>query len=215
MQAINLDVYVVTDRSLIDNRSLTEIVEESLKGGAGVIQLREKDATSREFYNLAVEIKAIMEEYPDSSLIINDRIDIALAAKADGVHLGQEDIPVTVARKIMGPEAIIGATVSSVDEAYRAKENGADYLGTIAVFQTPTKEDAAPIGLEGLEQISMTVDLPMVAIGGIKAENAAEAIKHGADGVAVVSEVMCAPDPVSAVKNLLEQVNKARQGEKK
>ena len=210
---MNIDVYVVTDRGLAGGRDLVEIVEESLQGGAGIIQLREKEISTRHFLELARELKTVVDRYEDRLLIINDRLDIALAAGAHGVHLGQDDMPLPVAREVLGTEAIIGVSVSTVEEARAAEAAGADYLGASAVFGTPTKEDAAPIGLEGVRRITAAVDVPVVAIGGIHRDNAGEVIAAGAHGVAVVSEVMTAAEPWQAVKILRERVNKAKRGE--
>ncbi len=205
---MNLDVYVVTDRSLAAGRPLLWVVEESLAGGAGVIQLREKDISTREFVELALRLKEITSRY-GARLIINDRVDVALAVGADGVHLGQEDMPLQTARKILGP-VLIGVSVATVAEAAAAAAGGADYLGVSAVFSTPTKKVATTVGLEGLRAIRKAVNLPLVAIGGINRDNAAEVVRAGADGLAVVSAVMAAASPRLAVAELLEQVKTAR-----
>ncbi len=209
----NLEVYIVTDRKLTGGRDLLEIVEESLQGGAGAIQLREKDISTREFFRLAQKMKELVRKYPGRVFIINDRLDIALAVGADGVHLGQDDLPLPVARRLLPSGSIIGATVSTVAEARKAVEEGADYLGTIAVFGTPTKPDAVPIGLEGVRRIAGNVDIPLVAIGGINRSNAAEVVHAGAEGIAVVSEVMTAQQPSRVVEELVRKVAPARKGE--
>jgi thiamine-phosphate pyrophosphorylase len=200
---------VVTDRKLAGDRELPDIVSESLAGGAGMIQLREKALSSREFFLLALEIKKLFKDYPDRLFIINDRVDIALASGADGVHLGRDDLPVLSARKILGPRAVIGASVSSAEEAERAFSEGASYVGAGAVFPTPTKPEAEAVGLSGLQDISSAGRLPVIAIGGINRNNAPEAVLAGASGIAVVSEVMASENPRLAVRELLEGVMSA------
>jgi thiamine-phosphate pyrophosphorylase len=205
---LNLDVYVVTDRQLTAGRPLLWVVEESLAGGAKIIQLREKEVSTREFVELALQVREITRRY-GARLIINDRVDVALAASADGVHLGQEDMPLPVARELVGT-AIIGVSVATVEEAVAAA--GADYLGVSAVFGTPTKAEAPAVGLEGLKKIREATGLPLVAIGGINAGNAAGVVRAGADGVAVVSAVMGARSPRRAVEELLQVVRSAQSG---
>lgn len=206
---MNLDLYVVTDRKLTRGRSLLKIIEGSLEGGASIIQLREKEISTRGFIELALQVKELLRRY-DAKFIINDRVDVAQAVGADGVHLGQDDMPAVIARRILGEDAIIGVSVSSVEEARRAVEDGADYLGVSAIFSTPTKTDAPPIGLLGLQEIRAAVDIPLVAIGGINAGNVRDVIRAGADGIAVVSAVMSAEDPSSAVTQLLQEVKAAK-----
>ncbi len=206
---MNLDVYVVTDRGMTKGRPLLWVVEESLAAGAGAIQLREKEIATRDFVELAFRIKEIAGRY-GALFIVNDRVDVALAVAADGVHLGQEDMPPPLARQLLGPRAVIGLSVATVQEAQKAVADGADYLGVSAVFSTPTKIEAEPVGLEGLKQIRQAVGLPLVGIGGIHAGNSAEVIGAGADGVAVVSTVMAADSPSQAVKALLAEVHRAK-----
>lgn len=205
---MNLDVYVVTDRQLTGGRPLLWVVEESLAGGAAIIQLREKDISTREFVELALRVKEITGRY-HAKLIINDRADVALAVAAAGVHLGQEDMPLKTARAILG-SAVIGVSVATVEEAEAAAQDGADYLGVSAIFSTPTKAEAPAVGLEGLKEIRKAVRLPLVAIGGINIGNAADVIRAGADGIAVVSAVMAAGSPRRAVEELLEEARKAK-----
>ncbi len=206
---MNLEVYVVTDRQLAGERPLASIVEESLAGGATVIQLREKDISTREFVELAAQLKKIVRKY-NSLLIINDRIDVAQAVGADGVHLGQDDMPAVKARDILGKGMIIGVSTSTVEEAEKAVHDGADYLGAGAIYGTPTKSEAVLTGISGLQEISKAVQIPVVAIGGINYHNTADIIKAGADGVAVVSEIMKAKDPRLAAAQLLETVKAAK-----
>ncbi|MFZ5435460.1 MAG: thiamine phosphate synthase [Bacillota bacterium] len=206
---LSLDLYVVTERKLTGGRSLLEVVEESLAGGATVVQLREKDISTREFVKLAFRVKEVARRH-GAAFIINDRVDVALAVGADGVHLGQDDMPLELARRMMGEQAVIGVSVSSVQEAKAAADGGADYLGVSAIYSTSTKTDAPVIGLDGLSEIRKAVRLPLVAIGGIHLGNAAGVIKSGADGIAVVSAIMAAADPRRAAETLLEEVKRAR-----
>lgn len=206
---MNFGLCVITDENLAGGRDLPGIVSECLAGGADAVQLREKSLSTRVFMDLALEIKKRFSEYPGRLFIVNDRADIAIASGADGVHLGRDDMPVPFARKMMGPGAVIGVSVSNPDEAARAASEGADYLGAGAVFPTPTKPDSRAIGLEGLEKIAASVDIPVLAIGGIKKENVAAVIRAGARGIAVVSEVMSAQNPGAAVRGLLAAINSA------
>ncbi len=206
-------MYVVTDSNLVADRDLITIVEKSLLGGAGFIQLREKDISTREYLHKAREIKKLVDKYKNRYFIVNDRLDIALAAGADGVHLGQDDMPILDARRILGNESVIGVSVSTVDEAKSALADGADYLGVSAIYGTPTKAEVEVVGVDGLRQIAAAVDIPLVAIGGINRNNVSEVVKAGADGVAVVSEVMTSVDPTETVRELLDQVNDSKQGD--
>ncbi|MBU4459985.1 MAG: thiamine phosphate synthase [Verrucomicrobia bacterium] len=204
-------VYLVTDRSLAGGRSLASVVQAALDGGAGVVQIREKNLSSRAFYERAVEIVRLVRPM-GRAVIVNDRLDIAMACGADGVHLGQADLPCEAARRLGGPGWIVGVSVGTEAEAVAAERAGADYLGISPVFATPTKPDAPePAGLAGLQRIRRVVRLPLVAIGGIHAGNAADVIRAGADGVAVVSAVMAASDPRAATAALMKAVMTGRQ----
>ncbi|MGQ9778551.1 MAG: thiamine phosphate synthase [Bacillota bacterium] len=203
------ELYIITDRVLAGEQPLVEVVRKALEGGAQIVQLREKTLPTREMVELAAELKRLAMDF-DARFIVNDRLDVALAVDADGVHLGQEDMPARIARRLLGPGKILGVSVASVEEAIRAKEEGADYLGAGAVFPTATKGEAEVIGIEGLRAICTAVDLPVVAIGGIDREKVAEVIAAGAAGVAVVSAVMAAPDPAAAARELLWAVETAR-----
>lgn len=184
-----------------------EIAKAALQGGALMIQLRMKHAMAQEVYKTALEIKPLLQE--KTLLIINDRLDIALTVGADGVHLGQEDLPADAAKRITPPGFLVGASASSPEEARKAKEMGADYLGVGPVFVTKNKPSKAPIGLEGLKRVCRSVPLPALAIGGITPENAREALKAGASGVAVISAVYETQDPFLAIRNLLESLKGA------
>lgn len=207
---MDYSVYLVTDRQLSRGRTTLEIVEAAVRGGASCIQLREKDCSTREFIEEAISIRSLLTRYK-IPLIINDRVDVALAVKADGIHLGQTDMPCTIARQIVPEEMIVGISVESLDDAITAQKDGADYLGVSPIYNTPTKTDTAkPLGLAGLQSIRSEVNLPLVGIGGLNMGNAAEVIQHGADGVAVVSAIVAADDPEAAARDLNQIVKSAK-----
>jgi thiamine-phosphate pyrophosphorylase len=202
-------LYLVTDRGLCGQKSLEDVVYMALQGGVACVQLREKDISTRVFVEEARKIKALMAPFK-APLIINDRIDVALAAEADGVHIGQEDMPYDIARKLMGPRAIIGLSVETWEDVEMAQNLDVDYLGVSPVFETPTKTDTKGTwGLEGLARIRSFSRHPLVGIGGLNASNAADAVKAGADGVAVVSAICSAPDPLAAARELHDIIRKA------
>jgi len=208
---IDYSVYLVTDRGLSRGRSTIEILRCAVRGGVTCVQLREKDCPVREFIEQANSIKDFLRLH-DIPLIINDRVDVAQAVRADGVHLGQSDMPLHVARDIIKDSMIIGISAESLEDAIAAEKGGADYIGVSPIYATPTKTDTAPaLGLEGLQAIRQAVQIPLVGIGGLSKDNAAEVIKHGADGVAVVSAIVSADDPELATKELLEVVTQARR----
>lgn len=198
---IDYTLYLVTDRELMSTEKLETAVEEAIEGGVTMVQLREKSASSKEFYEQAVRIKEITEHY-GVPLIINDRIDIALAVGADGVHIGQSDLPATETRKIIGRDMILGVSASSVGEALQAQIDGADYLGVGAMFHTGTKKDAQIVSMEELKRIRQAVRIPIVAIGGINRENAASFRETKIDGLAVVSAIISKPDIKDAAAEL-------------
>ena len=188
-------LHLVTDRSLSQGRSLVEVVREAVAGGVTCVQLREKDCSTREFLEEALALKVLLQPL-GIPLIINDRVDIALAIGAYGVHLGQSDLPICHARRLLGPDCLIGISAESLDDALEAEQQGADYIGISPVFSTPTKTDTAPaLGLEGIRRIREQVRIPLVAIGGINLSNARQVIDAGASGVAVVSAIMAAASP--------------------
>jgi thiamine-phosphate pyrophosphorylase len=208
---IRWDLYLVTDRELFGNRPIPELVKAAVKGGVTVIQLREKDLSSREFLAEALEVKKELKN-TNIPLIINDRIDIALAADAEGVHLGNNDMPVEYAKKILPPGKIIGISAESVEDAVTADSKGADYIGVSPIFTTPTKPELETgLGLQGLRQIRMVTRLPLVAIGGLNKSNAVEVVKNGADGIAVVSAICAAPDPQKAAEELANVIYQAKK----
>lgn len=211
MKNIDYSLYLVTDRDLSKGRSLQEIIKSAVEGGVTIVQLREKKCTSREFLKLAQEIKDFCTPL-GIPLIINDRVDIALAVKADGLHIGQSDMPYEIVRELMGPDAIIGLSVESVQDAIDAEKLDVDYLGLSPIYSTPTKTDIHhELGLEGIRKIRKISRHPLVAIGGINKENTAEIIAAGSDGIAVVSAICSAEDPKLASQELLEQVKIGRQ----
>ena len=186
-------LYLVTDRMRMSTRTLGEAVEQAAAGGCTVVQLREKEIPSLDFYVLASEMKKITDSY-GIPLIINDRIDIAMAVGAAGVHIGQKDIPADIARKVIGKEMLLGVSAGSAEEAVNAVKAGADYLGVGAMFPTETKPDAGFVSMEELGRIRREVDIPIVVIGGIGRENAKLFKPRGIDGLAVVSAVIAESD---------------------
>ena len=183
--------------------TLEEAVEQAVRGGCTVVQLREKDCASLEFYETAKKVKEITDRY-QVPLIINDRVDIALAVGADGVHVGQDDLPAGEVRRILGPDKIVGVSAGSVAEAVKAEEDGADYLGVGAMYATSTKEDADVTSREELLRIREAVDLPIVVIGGINRSNYRNFKGIGVNGLAVVSAVIAADDIEAAARELSE-----------
>ncbi|MBF0649431.1 thiamine phosphate synthase [Dysgonomonas sp. GY75] len=210
MAAFDLSLYLVTDRSLSLGRPLETVVEEAVRGGVTMVQLREKDASTLDFYNLAMKLKSILKSY-NVPLIINDRLDIALACDAGGLHIGQSDMPYSVARKLLGKDKIIGLSVESIQDAIDANNLDVDYIGISPVFGTQTKTDTAPaLGLEGIGEITRISGHPSVGIGGINLTNAQDIIQAGADGISVVSAIMSAPDPQQSARQLKEIINKSK-----
>lgn len=194
-------LYVVTDRAWVGKQTLYEQIEESILGGATIVQLREKDLSEDQFLEEAIKVKELCSRY-NVPLIINDNVDIALKSGADGVHVGIEDMPVSEIRKKVGDDFIIGATAKTVEQAVIAEKAGADYLGVGAVFPSPTKKNAIRITAEQLKEICSSVNIPVVAIGGITYENVDEIRLGGMDGIAVVSAVFAADDIKKATADL-------------
>ena len=200
---IDYSLMLVTDHCS-DADAFCSIVEKSLQAGATVLQLREKKAATRDFYQLAMRIKPIARQY-NVPLLINDRLDIALAVDADGVHVGQEDLPVAVVRRLIGPDKILGATAATVAAAQTAEREGADYIGSGAMFPTLTKPGKQVLPLNVLAQIKQAVQVPVVAIGGITADNLLTLKITGVDGLAVVSAIMDSADPAAATQEILSR----------
>lgn len=200
LATVDWGLYVLTDRDLAGGRALPDIIRQAVAGGASVVQLRDKHASSREMYALGRELLTITR-VAGVPLIVNDRVDIALAINADGVHVGQDDLPAAIVREIIGTQRLLGVSAETVEQAQAAAAAGADYLGVGTVYPTGTKPDAnAPIGVAGVAQIVQATNLPCVAIGGITAANTAPLLAVGVQGVAVVSAIIAADDPAAAAR---------------
>jgi len=204
-------LYVITDHRAAAGRPLLDLVRAALRGGATVVQLRMKHGSTREMLALGQELREVTR-LAGVPLIVNDRLDVALALEAEGVHLGQEDLPARLARPLIGPNRLLGVSVETVEQAEQAWRDGADYLGVGDLFGTPSKPDAGPpIGLEALRAIARAVPLPIVGIGGVTLENAGAVIDAGAAGVAVISAVIGAADPEQAARDLRAIVEQRRR----
>ncbi len=209
MKSFDLSLYLVTDRDLSLGRSLEFIVEEAVKGGVTMVQLREKNCSSLEFYQLGLLLKALLKPQ-NIPFIINDRLDIALAVDADGLHIGQSDLPWDVARRLLGKDKILGLSVETMQQAEESNHLDIDYIGISPVFATPTKTDAfSPFGLEGVKAVSSVTRHPNVGIGGINLENAGQIMAHGANGIAVVSAIFSADNPRQAAELLKNAIKKS------
>ena len=205
---IDYSVYLVTDRDLMSTETLEEAVEQAIKGGCTLIQLREKNCSSLDFYNTAVNVKKITDKY-NVPLLINDRLDIALAVDADGVHVGQSDLPCSVVRKIIGENKIIGVSAGNLKDALKAQEDGADYIGVGAMYATGTKKDADPTSMEELKKIRENVSIPIVVIGGINKDRVKDFDGMGIDGLAIVSAIIAQKDickAASEIKEMFEEL---------
>jgi thiamine-phosphate pyrophosphorylase len=195
-------LYLVTDRRLCGGKPLEEVIIKAVKGGVAYVQLREKDVSTRFFVEEAKRVKNFLEPYK-VPLIINDRVDVALACGADGVHIGQEDMPYEIVRKLMGQKAIIGLSVEKWEDVEASQKLDVSYIGVSPIFSTPTKADTKGAwGLEGLTKIKAYNRHPLVAIGGINESNVREVVKAGADCIAVVSAICASPDPEMAARNI-------------
>jgi len=212
----HLSLCVITDRRLSRARTVATIVRQALTGGAPIIQLREKELPAREVFELALELRRITRE-AGALFIVNDRVDIAAASGADGVHLGQDDLPVAAARRLLGAGALVGISARTVEQARRAERDGADYLGVGPVYDArSTKPDALEAqGVELIRTVGTGSDLPIVAIGGISAGRAAAPVRAGAAGVAVISAVVAADDVAGAARELRREVLEALEGKAK
>lgn len=211
-QSVDYTLYLVTDSDLSRGRSLLDIVRASVDGGVTCVQVREKTVSSRVYLERLAPVRGLLRER-GVPLFVNDRVDIALAVEADGVHLGQTDIPLSLAKRVAGDRLIIGISCETTQDAIEAEQGGADYVSVSPVFGTPTKADTAPpLGLDGVRAIRAAVRIPVVTIGGIHAANAADVIRAGADGICVVSAVVSAPDPRAAAASLRRVIEGARHG---
>jgi len=205
------DVYLVTEEALSAGRRSEEIAEAALRAGVRVVQVREKEGSARRALEVALNLRELTRRY-GALMLVNDRIDIAIAAGADGVHVGQEDLPVELARRLLGDDALVGLSITGADQLAARDAAEADYLGVGAVFPTGSKGDATLSGLPLLAAARAATQAPVVAIGGIDAGNAGLAIVAGADGVAVISAVAAAADPAAAVEALSAAVVAAKAG---
>lgn len=208
------DLYVITDEAIAGSLTHAEIARRAILGGADVIQLRDKTCGCRELYRICRALRTITMK-TGTVFIVNDRLDVALACGADGVHLGQDDIRVDVARQIAPPGFIIGISVGTVDEAVRAEEEGADYIAISPVFSTASKNDAGPgRGLDIVREIRRRVSVPVIAIGGINLENVCEVIAAGADGVAVISVVVGSRNIIATARELSKRVSETKEAQR-
>ncbi len=198
---VDYSLYLVTDRRLMNAPSLEEAVESAVRGGCTLVQLREKTASSLEFFNIAQSVKSVTDRY-DIPLIINDRVDIALAVDAAGVHVGQDDLSAATVRRLIGANKILGVSASTLKEAKQAQADGADYLGVGAMFATGTKTDAQLVSMNELGQIRREVSIPIVVIGGINQTTIPNFMGTGINGLAVVSAILSAKDIQAAAKEL-------------
>ncbi len=199
-----LRLYLVTDSALARGRSLLDVVEAAVRGGVSCVQLREKQLPTRDFVAQALALRPLLRQHR-VPLVINDCIDVALACEADGVHLGQSDMPAETARRLLPAHVFIGWSVETPQDVVRAQQLPVDYLGVSPVFATPTKTDTlTPWGLAGLQQVRQSTALPLVAIGGIHAGNARQVLQAGADGLAVVSAICTADSPQAAAAELAQ-----------
>jgi thiamine-phosphate pyrophosphorylase len=206
MNQNDLLLYLCTDQGYLGERSFADIIEEAIAGGVTMLQIREKNACTREFFETACVARNITKARR-IPLVINDRLDVALAVDADGLHIGQSDLPLQAARKIAGSKLFIGVSAGTVEDALAAEKDGADYLGAGAVFPTGSKDDAgSAIGLDGLARICTAVKIPVVAIGGIGLANAADVMKSGAAGIAVISAILAQKDIKAASETLKAQI---------
>lgn len=203
-------VYLVTEEALSAGRTSEQIALAALDAGVRIVQVREKEGTARRALEIAMALRGVTRERA-ALLLVNDRLDLALAAEADGVHLGQDDLPVATALAVLGPDALIGLSITDPEQLDGPDVREADYLGVGAVFPTGSKADARHTGLELLAAARAAVDLPIVAIGGITVENAAAAVRAGADVLAVISAITLAPDPGRTASELLEIVDANRR----
>jgi thiamine-phosphate pyrophosphorylase len=208
-RSMKLGLYVITYSQPELERGHLDVARAALEGGADVLQLRDKELGGLEMFRLAVDLRDMADKAGGGCVfLVNDRVDVAVAAGADGVHLGQEDLPAPSARSLIGADMVMGISATTREQAEQAMAQGADYLGVGPVFATPTKPDVvAPIGIAGLREIRKAVDLPIVAIGGIDENNAEEVFEEGADGIAVISAVTGAEDMLEAVRRLRRAVD--------
>ena len=208
---VDYRLYLVTDRDLMTAATLEQAVEQAILGGCTVVQLREKAASSRDFYEEACRLRALTRRY-GVPLIINDRLDMALAVDADGLHVGQGDLPAAVCRRLLGPDKLLGVSVATVAEAEQARRDGADYLGIGAMFAQQTKPDARPVSWQTYQAIRAAVRLPAVVIGGMDATTGRAFVQDGIEGLAVVSAILAQPDIRAAAQAIRAVLDAAPDG---
>ncbi|MCB2292849.1 thiamine phosphate synthase [Clostridium algoriphilum] len=202
---IDYSLYLITDREMLVDTDIYTAVEEAIKGGVTLVQLREKDISTLDFYNIASKIKTVTDKYK-VPLIINDRIDIALSIDAAGVHLGQSDMPATIARSIIGNNKIMGISTSTLKEAQEAERQGADYVGVGAMFPTTTKDDANAVSVHTLKEIKDNISIPVVAIGGITEKNVDLLKIANIDGIAIISDILAKKCVKAAAEKLCASI---------
>lgn len=206
-----LSLYLITDRHQTLGRNLLTVLEEAIRGGVRAVQLREKDLSAKELYALAQEVRKLTE-VNRVKLFINDRVDVALAVKADGVHLGQQGLPPQVVRRLIGNK-LMGVSTHNLQEAQRAQDSGADFITFGPLFFTPSKAPyGKPVGLHALKEVRRSISIPILGLGGIKKDNVREVLMAGADGISVISAILSAPDVYQAAKELTEAIS-AQRGE--
>lgn len=206
--AIDYSLYLITDRFLVGDKDFFDAIAQALKGGVTLLQVREKEIDSKDFYTIALKLREITQKF-NVPLIINDRLDIALAVDADGLHIGQSDLPINVVRNLLGKSKILGYSASNVEEALYGEKMGADYIGAGAVFPTNSKLDAGDsIGLAGLKEIVESVQIPVVGIGGISMGNISDVKATGAMGISLISGILSQKDTYKAAKELIQQWKK-------
>ena len=204
---VDFSLYLITDRLQTAGRALPAVVAEALRGGLQAVQLREKDLTAGQLFELAVELRQLTRQF-GAKLLINDRVDVALAVAADGVHLGKGGLPVAEARRILGRDRLIGYSAHCADEAVQAQVAGADFVTLGPVYSTPSKEQYGdPLGLQVLTDASRMVAIPVFALGGVKQSSVAEVLHAGARGIALISAVNSAPDPALETQSLLRTIS--------
>lgn len=203
---VDYSLYLVTDRKMMKTPTIEEAIEQAILGGVSIVQLREKNISTLEFVNIAKNVKNITSKY-NIPLIINDRLDIALAIDADGLHIGQDDMPLSIARKILGKNKIIGVSARNLEEAVNANKDGADYLGVGAMYSTNTKADAKITSMDELQKICNQVNIPIVVIGGINTKTIPNFKNYNIDGFAVVSAIMAENNVKEATQNLKSIIN--------
>jgi len=210
---IDFNLYLITDREQALGRNLEFVVEEALRGGVRAVQLREKDLSSKELYERAYDLRKLTSRY-GAKLIINDRVDVALAVEADGVHVGAQSIPIYKVRRLLGESRLIGVSCHNQVQAITAQDMGADFITFGPVYHTPSKAAYGdPVGVEKLGQVCELLEIPVFALGGVKAGNCGEVIDRGARGVAMISAVISAPDPREAARTLLSALPPGELGD--